>query len=344
MTGAAWAPPAPGTRWLLRLPNWIGDAILVLPALRSLPRRDQVRLGVAHPRVIDLYRASGLLDELWPAAGWRAPASLARRLRAWKPERAVVFTEAISGALLARTAGSAQRLGPGRAVTRPFLTRALEEAGRGRPLWRHYVELAREAGGGPAVPDFRLDPGPAAAQRAEDLMEGIPEGDAVALAPGAIYGPSKQWPGESFAALARTLADRKIPVVVVGGAAEREAGAALAAATGARDVTGATGLLEAIAVLARCRALVTNDSGALHLARAAGTPVVALFGSTSPVWTGPEPEEGETLWLGLPCSPCFRRRCPLPAADHLRCLREIEVDTVVAALERVVARVGEARP
>lgn len=334
MNEAAWAPPAPGTRWLLRLPNWIGDAVLVLPALRALPREGQVRLGVAHPRVLDLYRASGLLDTLWPAEGWRAPAVLAGRLRRWKPDRAVVFTEALSGALLARAAGPRHRLGPGREAGRGRLTRTPDRPGRGRPLWRHYADLAVRAGGRPvASPDFRIDPGPAAAARARDLLAPVGGEGAVALAPGAAYGPAKQWPLECFAALGRELRSRGTPVVVVGSEREGEAGAALAG-LGALDATGATGLLEAIALLARCRVLVTNDSGALHLARAAGTPVVALFGSTSPLWTGPEPGEGETLWLGLPCSPCFRRRCPLSGDSHLRCLREIGVEAVLAALER----------
>ncbi len=83
-------------------------------------------------------------------------------------------------------------------------------------------------------------------------------------------------------------------------------------------------------MLVRMRVLVTNDSGALHLARAAGTPVVGLFGSTSPRWTGPEPEEGTALWLGLECSPCFRRECPLAGDDHLRCLRDLGVEPVWA--------------
>jgi heptosyltransferase-2 len=141
---------------------------------------------------------------------------------------------------------------------------------------------------------------------------------------------------ESFLRLARSLVQRGVPVIVVGGAPDRDAGHRLAGA-GALDLTGRTSLREAVAVLARARVLVTNDSGALHLGRAAGTRVVGLFGSSSPLWTGPEPGEGEALWLGLPCSPCFRRRCPLHGDAVLRCLRDLPVETVLAATERVPA-------
>jgi len=338
VTEPVWPAPAPGTRWLFRLPNWIGDAVMVLPALRALPRDGQTRLGVAHPRVLDLYRASGLLDDLWPAEGWRAPGALARRLRAWKPDRAVVFTEALSGAVLARASGADRRLGPRRAGTRSLFTQAVAAPGREAPLWRRYAALARGAGAARVQADFRLEAGSDAVRRAGELLRDC-GADPVALAPGATYGPAKQWPLESAAALCETLRSRGTPVVVVGGAAEKPLGAALSE-HGARDLTGGTGLLDAVALFARCRAVVTNDSGALHLARAAGTPVVAIFGSTSPLWTGPEPEDGETLWLGLLCSPCFRRRCRFRGEDELRCLREIGVDAVLAALDRTARGVS----
>lgn len=106
------------------------------------------------------------------------------------------------------------------------------------------------------------------------------------------------------------------------------------ATTGAIDLTGKTNLLETIAALGQTNLLVTNDSGALHLARAAGTPVVALFGSSSPIWTGPEEREGDVLRHEVPCSPCFKRECPLKGQDHLRCLHGISVDAVLDAVNR----------
>jgi heptosyltransferase-2 len=157
----------------------------------------------------------------------------------------------------------------------------------------------------------------------------------VALAPGASYGPAKRWPLSRFAELGRSLVAAGERVVVIGGSGETALGAEVAG-TGVLDLTGKTTLLEVVAVLSRCAALITNDSGALHLGRAAGTRIVAVFGSSSPVWTGPEPEEGTTLWLGLPCSPCFKRECPLPGDERLRCLEDIRVSTVLDVLEQRV--------
>ncbi len=335
MTRAVWPPPSSGTRWLLRLPNWIGDAVMVLPALRALAMPGQRFLGVAHPRVLPLYGAAGFFETLLPARGAGAPLDLRKRAQSWAPDRAVIFNDAWSGALLAALSGAERRLGrrrPGRGF---FLTDLLPATDRSRPLWRDYAELAVAAGGVEATqPDFRLEPDTADHARATELL-GPPGTRPVALAPGAAYGPAKQWPLDRFEALARTLRERGVPVVAIGGEAERSLGARLAAA-GARDLTGATGLMDAVAVLARCRALVTNDSGALHLGRAAGVPVVALFGSSTPRWTGPEPHEGEALWLGLPCSPCFRRRCPLNGDRTMRCLRDLPVEEVLETLGRLV--------
>lgn len=334
---APWPPAPPGTRWLLRLPNWIGDAILVLPALRALPRRGQRWVGAAHPRVAPLYRATGWFESVLAAQGASAPVGLRGVLRAYGPDRAVVFPEAVSGPLVARMSGAPLRLGWALPAGRALLTDAVAPIDRAEPLWRAYGRLARAAGGRiPEPPDFTLDPGPEAAAFAERALPGAGS-RRVALAPGASYGPAKRWPEDAFLEVARTLLARGCEVVVVGGVEDREAAAGLRGA-GAIDLTGATSAPEAIAVFARCRAAVTNDSGALHLARAAGIPVVAVFGSSSPAWTGPTPAEGEALWLDLDCSPCFARRCPLEGEAHLACLRGIRPGRVLEALGRAGVR------
>ncbi len=248
----------------------------------------------------------------------------------------MTFTDAMSGAVLAALSGAKLRLGrrrPGRGL---LLTDLLPASQRSRSLWKEYAELVAAAGGARIErPEFRLEPEGSARAHADELLAPLGGRAPVALAPGAAYGPAKQWPMERFEAVARALRDRGEATIVVGGEAERPLGARLAEA-GALDLTGATGLMDAVAVLARSRALVTNDSGALHLGRAAGVPVAALFGSSTPDWTGPEPHEGEALWRGLSCSPCFRRRCPLGGDEHLRCLRDISVDQVLEVLERVM--------
>jgi heptosyltransferase-2 len=253
-------------------------------------------------------------------------------MRRAAPRRALVFTAAWSGPLAARISGAPLRMGWAGGGGSRLLTHALDPGDRSSPLWNRYLRLARFAGGEPEErPNFRLDPGPEAAGRAGELLASA-RGEPVALAPGAAYGPAKQWPIDYFEELARSLRERGYAPVVVGGDQERETGRRLAAV--ALDLTGSTGLLEAVAVLARCRAVVSNDSGALHLARAAGTRVIGLFGSSSPAWTGPTPAEGEVLRLGLSCSPCYRRTCPLSGEAHMACLRGIRPEVV---LGRVLA-------
>jgi heptosyltransferase-2 len=309
---------------------------MVLPALRALPRSGQRWVGAAHPRVAALYEAAGLFETVLPARGRRAPWELRSALRAFRPERAVVFTAAVSGALLARMSGARLRLGRGRGLPGALLTHRLAPAARRRSLWREFLDVAVAAGGredGP--PDFSLEPGPENRASADRLLASL--ASPVALAPGSAYGPAKQWPRDRFLAAARALREAGRDVVTVGGPGERDLGEALAAG-GARDLTGKTSLLEAVAVLSRCAALVSNDSGALHLGRAAGVPVVALFGSSSPDWTGPAPHEGATLFHDVPCRPCFRRRCPLKGSEHLACLRGVSVDAVVEAVAGVAGR------
>src|SRR5690606_19838824 len=163
---------------------------------------------------------------------------------------------------------------------------------------------------------------------------------AVAFMPGAEYGPAKQWPLEHFAAVARELTARGIAVWVIGSGKDAEAGEAIARGNeGVRNLAGKTSLGDAVDLLAMCEAVVTNDSGLLHVAAALEVPLVALFGSSSPGHTPPlaEPERVAIRYLALDCSPCFKRTCPL---GHLRCLTDITPASVLDAL----AGLGVAQP
>jgi heptosyltransferase-2 len=147
------------------------------------------------------------------------------------------------------------------------------------------------------------------------------EGPYAVLCPGAEYGPAKRWP--YFAELSRRLA---LPSVVLGSAKERELGAQVRG----RNLAGETTLDEAIELLAGAALVVSNDSGLMHVAAALQRPQVALYGSSSPKHTPPLSPRARVLWLGLECSPCYARECPL---GHLRCLRELSVDQVLESVE-----------
>ncbi len=157
----------------------------------------------------------------------------------------------------------------------------------------------------------------------------------IALMPGAEYGAAKRWPAARFGELARWLAGGGTNVVVLGSAKERPLGDEIAAAAGqsrVRNLCGRTSLADVLDLTAAAEAAVSNDSGLLHVAAASGTPVVAIYGSSSPEFTPPLTASAAVVYLDIECSPCFERECPL---GHLRCLTEISVERVEAALAQL---------
>jgi heptosyltransferase-2 len=155
---------------------------------------------------------------------------------------------------------------------------------------------------------------------------------AVAFMPGAEYGPAKQWPLEHFAELARKLIQEGRQVWVLGAAKDHAAGESIAqqaAMPGVVNLCGRTQLVDAVDLLALCVTAVSNDSGLMHVAAALDTPTVALYGSSTPVHTPPLSDKAQVIYLGLECSPCFRRVCPL---GHTRCLVDIAPERVLGAL------------
>jgi heptosyltransferase-2 len=160
--------------------------------------------------------------------------------------------------------------------------------------------------------------------------------------PGAEYGPAKRWPIDRFVATARTVGSRlKCTWLIFGGVGDVEIASHLALGLQAeesavRNLAGQTSLRELCALLKICRLLLTNDTGPMHVAAAVDTPVVALFGSTSPAFTAPG-LPGDTrhrlLDSQVPCAPCFRGECPI----DFRCMQGITVDRVVGAVLSVAA-------
>jgi heptosyltransferase-2 len=150
----------------------------------------------------------------------------------------------------------------------------------------------------------------------------------LAFCPGAEYGPAKRWPAEYFAMLAG-MVEQMFPytqIVVLGTAKDAPLAQIITQRTSnAHDLCGQTSLGEACALIAHASAIVTNDSGLMHVGAALGRPLVALYGSTDPRHTPPLTPQAKVQWLHLDCSPCFKRECPL---GHLDCLRKISVEQV----------------
>jgi heptosyltransferase-2 len=336
---------------LFRMPNWVGDAVMALPALEALRTlAPDAEIDVmAHPRVSPLVAAIDWIRGR-PAVpgrgspGWRAViAGLRRRGYAI----GITLAPSFSSAFVLAAGGARRRIGR-RGGGRDFLlTEALPPGNRRRSQVAQYVDIVRALGPVPADPPLRLAV-PAHhrdAARAWLAAHGLEPRGFVALAPGASYGPAKMWPVERFAETARGMeAAHGFPAVVVGAPGERERLDAVAAAIGrSAHVFDRPNLLDAAALLGDAVVLLSNDTGALHLGRAAGTRVVGLFTSTSPEWTGPAETEGESLAADVPCRPCFRRTCPLPAARYA-CLEAVSSVAVLASLERQLARRPVAGP
>jgi heptosyltransferase-2 len=179
------------------------------------------------------------------------------------------------------------------------------------------------------VPDAAID---AAVQ-----AQAVAHGAYLVFAPGAEFGPSKRWPEAHYAQLA---AGQALPVLLLGSGKDAPVcDAIVQGSTGrARNLAGRTSLAEAFALIAGARAMVSNDSGLMHVAAAFGVPQVALFGSSSPLHTPPLNERACILWLKqdpdylppLDCAPCFERECPL---GHHRCLNDMAPARVAAALQ-----------
>lgn len=320
-------------------PNWIGDAVMSLPVLRPLaraqPRRPLIVFAKSGPAAVYRAAAEGTVDYVVVASGrlWSDVAALRRS----RPEEVWILPNSFRSALLAFLSGARERIGYD-TDGRGFLLTHRRPA---PPPMRHqvhdYDDLLTSRGLEAADWDPELKPtgeALAAASRALAAVGFDPTDRPVLLAPGAAWSWTKRWPPERYGRLARGLAEKGIPVgIVIGPGEEDLARRALEAAGIAVPVLGANldpGGLAALLSLAR--AVVANDSGPMHLARAVGTPVVALFGPTDPGRTGPLGGEGRVIDRFVFCSPCFLRECPYA---H-ECMTEIAPEDVLRALEEVM--------
>ena len=157
----------------------------------------------------------------------------------------------------------------------------------------------------------------------------------VAMMPGAEYGPAKCWPLDYFAELAKSLDAEAYSVWVMGSDKDSAAGQFIAEQSAAVNLCGKTSLEDVIDLLGLCQQAISNDSGLMHVAAAVGAHVHGVYGSSSPHFTPPLTEKRDLHYLGLECSPCFERECPL---GHLNCLRDIAPDTVCASVRSAGTR------
>jgi heptosyltransferase-2 len=343
-------------RVVVRGTNWVGDAVMTIPALRELRRM----LPDAHITLATrswsegLFRDADFLDDLliYDRRG-NALSSVTRASREWRGRRfdlAILFQNAFEAALIAALARVPARVGYGTDGRSALLTHALP-----LPSWhneRHEVfyylniisELEKLLRGSSVVldqePRFELRVNHARQLEAVELLKAhgaSMTGPLVALCPGSTNSRAKRWPDERYAALADRFVDEmKADVILVGSAEEMEVSRAVAEQMRRTPVvlTGRTKLAEAVAVLSISDLLVTNDTGPAHIAAALERPTLVIFGPTDPTTTRPFSRSAQIIRRPPECAPCMLRDCPI---DH-RCLTAITPDEVFARARAMMKR------
>lgn len=323
-------------RTLVIAPQWIGDAVMTEPLLRRLQARGERLTVGALPWVAPVYGAMPQVAEVielpFARGGLQLKArrALGRALQG-RFDAAYILPNSLKSALVPFLADIPRRIGYLGEARVGLLTHRLRNPKDKPPMVAFYSALAGESGIEHDRPRLALDDAAIdAVLRAHDLQRG----GYIVMAPGAEYGPAKRWP--HFGALAQRLAQ---PVLLLGSAKEALLceGIRAAAPANSRNLAGRTSLADAFALIAGAGAVVSNDSGLMHVAAAFGVRQVAVFGSSSPLHTPPLNDAARVLWLKqdagyqppLDCAPCFQRECPL---GHLRCLNDIPAERVAALL------------
>jgi lipopolysaccharide heptosyltransferase II len=330
-------------RLVILAPNWLGDAVMALPAIADLRRASpSATIAVAaRAAIAPLFSLVPGVDEtivlqrpatIGRVGGWR---SIGAELAGRDFDTALLLPNSMHAALVAARAGIAERWGYRSSWRGRLLTRAIRRPSRVHQA-EYYQHLVSALGfpNGPDEPRIVVpDSAREAAARILKIAGWNGVAPLMALAPGAAYGGAKRWPPAYFAELAALLAGDRVTCVLVGSSADAPTALEVRRAfPSVLDIVGQTDLPALAGVMTLCRGLVTNDSGAMHVAAAAGTSVTAVFGPTNEAATRPIGEKHVVLINPVWCRPCMLRECPL---DH-RCMRGMRAATVADAARRSV--------
>ena len=346
--------PAHPQKILVRSTNWIGDAVMTTPAVRTIRENfpDSEITMLVHPWVSDVFRFSPRVDRLLiyekkgRHKGVKGLLQLAGELRQEEFDCAILLQNAFEAALLTMLAGIPARGGyttDGRSMLLTHCVHKINELNKKHEV-NYYQRIMLGLGLRTAPNELELFiPGDQVDTAKQRIVEytGKKRGrrPVIGFNPGAAFGPAKRWPAEKFADLADMLSRQSDAFFILfGSAADQETAAAIkrqagAAASRIIDLTGATTLIEAMALIGECDVFVTNDSGLMHVAAALRTPLVAIFGSTDHIATGPFADNAVVIRKPLACSPCKKTHCP---EKHFRCMKLIDSKEVCAAVLRIL--------
>lgn len=334
---------------LIRSTNWIGDAVMTTPAVRTIRENfpDSEISILVLPWVSDIFRFSPRIDTIITydkkgrhqglAGKWR----LAKELRVHNFDCAILLQNAFEAALITTLAQIPCRGGYTTDARGLLLSNGVRRSAaiHKKHQVHYYQEMVQGLGLQPSDDALELFIPESLQQTTKEKLRFVTNGNIestplIGFNPGAAYGPAKRWPAQKYADLARAICShREAYIAVFGTAADNEAAQCIKQSVRdpdrVLDYTGKTNLIEAMALIEQCNAFVTNDSGLMHVAAALKVPLAAIFGSTDHIATGPFSDNNIIIRKPLPCSPCKQTHCP---EKHLRCLKEITPEEVFTAV------------
>jgi heptosyltransferase-2 len=320
-------------RILIRSSNWLGDAVMSVPAVRAIKNgRPDAHVTIAAPaKIAPVWKLVPEVDAILPLASNSLLAAV-RSIRE-RPhfDVAILFPNSLRVSLEALLGGVRRRVGYRGHSRSWLLNQIIPEQPRPRRLEHQsarYLRIAHQSG---AEAFTTQHPALNVQGPSSDHTSNLKHQTLLGLCPGAEYGPAKRWLPERFREAATRIAEQApVQWVLFGTAKDAEIGEQIAAGLGDSCVNriGQTTLDQLILALRGCRLLLTNDTGTMHLASLLGVPVVAIFGSTEPGLTGPRGDRHIVLRHHVECSPCFLRTCPI----DFRCMKAVEIQEVVDAV------------
>jgi heptosyltransferase-2 len=335
-------------RIIIRSTNWVGDAVLTTPAVRAVRKNfpDAEITMLAKPWVAPIFYNNPHVDHViyYEREGrhrrWSGKVRLVKALRKGKFDLAILFQNAFEAAILTYLAGVPNRLGYDTDNRRFLLTHSIKMTPRLKQIHEidYYLGILQAVGlkvGGRALTLRVTDQ---ERNRASEILKKqhvTTRDKLVGVSPGATYGSAKRWFPERYAALCDKIHESYgVRIIIFGGPGEEGTGCRVSESMRHPSVNlcGKTTLRETAALIERCRLFVTNDSGLMHIADALSVPLVAIFGSTNPITTGPSGPRSRVVRASVSCSPCLKPECP---TDH-KCMADISVDRVWAETDALL--------
>ena len=340
---------------LIIAPNWIGDAVMTQPLLASIKALypDSTIDVLASTWVSPIYRACSEVNQVIEAQfehkqlQWGLRKQLAKQIEQKQYQACFVLPNSFKSALIPWLANIPLRIAYRGEMRFGLINVALDNPSKINrpPMVEHYLALSTllkdEEQSEDQLTDQKtitpnLNVSTSARQSIQSKLQSANITDSIyVFCPGAEYGPSKRWPTEHFATLAQELIKENPNnhIILIGSHGDQNLADEISSqgkqTSNIHNWCGSTSLDEAIALIGMSKAVVSNDSGLMHIAAALRVPQVAIFGSSDPAHTPPLSDKAEVIWLNMPCSPCHKRVCPL---GHLKCLKDILPSQVLDTL------------